>query len=76
MESVLGTAISNDIWFVVKIMVIIGMVLYSVFAFVIVRQVTHMIATLKVGFETPIRIFSFLHFFAALGLLILSFFIL
>jgi hypothetical protein len=72
MDSVLGATISNDIWFVVKIMVIVGLSLYCVFAFVIVRQVTHMIATLEVGFETPIRIFTFLHFFAALGLLILS----
>lgn len=72
MNSVLGASITNDIWIVVKIMVIVGLGIYNVFAFIIVRQVTHMIATLKVGFETPIRIFSYLHLFAALGLLILS----
>ena len=72
MGSVLGVTLDTQIWFVVKIMIIVGLSLYSIFAFVIVRQVTHMIATLSVGFELPIRTFAFLHFFAALGLLILS----
>lgn len=72
MNTVLGASITNDVCLIVKVMVIVGLGIYNVFAFIIVRQVTHMIATLKVGFETPIRIFSYLHLLAALGLLIFA----
>lgn len=61
-----------DVWIVVKAFSIIGLLLYNVFAFVVVKQVTHMTKTLKVGFEGPIILFSVLHMVAALALLVLS----
>ncbi len=66
----------TDIWFVVKIMFLIGMGLYLIFAFVIIRQTHHMTNTLQVGFETPIRLFAWLHLFAAIGLLLFAIFVL
>lgn len=61
-----------DLWFAVKIMFIIGMILYLIFGLVIIRQVGHMTKTLKVGFETPIRLLAWVHFFAAVGLFVFS----
>jgi len=61
-------AISADIWIVAKVFFLVGLSLYDVFAFVIVRQVDQMTKTLEVGFETPIRIFAFLHLIAAFSL--------
>ncbi len=68
MPGVLGAQISLDLWFVVKIMFMIGMALYCIFAFVVTRQVGHMTKTLEVGFETPIRLLAIVHLIASLAL--------
>ena len=52
---------SLSIWFFVKIAVLILLALYLVFALVVVRQMKLMTSTLKLGFETPIRILSYAH---------------
>lgn len=65
-------ALSADIWIVAKVFFLVGLSLYNVFAFVIVRQVDQMTKTLEVGFEAPLKIFAFLHLFAALALTLLA----
>ena len=50
-----------SIWFFVKIAVLILLALYLVFALVVVRQMKLMTDTLKLGFETPIKILSYIH---------------
>lgn len=55
------------VWEGIKILVWIGLGLYSLFAGIIVRQVMLMTDTLEVGFETPIRLIAILHLLFALG---------
>lgn len=50
-----------SIWFFVKIAALILLALYLVFALVVVRQMKLMTSTLKLGFETPIKILSYVH---------------
>jgi hypothetical protein len=50
-----------SLWFFVKIAILILLALYLVFALVVVRQTLLMTSTLKLGFETPIKILSYLH---------------
>lgn len=57
-----------------KGMTLIAVAVYVVFATVVVRQVYLMTQTLRVGFETPIKIIAWAHLFFALIVLLLSFF--
>lgn len=50
-----------SVWFIAKIFVLIALIIYIVFAWVIVRQVKLMTQTLEVGFEIPLRILAFAH---------------
>lgn len=50
-----------SVWLIVKIFVLLGLVFYFVFALVVVRQVQLMTETLEVGFETQLKILSYLH---------------
>lgn len=68
--------IGISIWSILKVFIIIFMVLYLIFAFVVVRQVQLMTDTLEVGFEGQLRFFSFLHLLFAAAVLIFSIFIL
>ena len=61
---------------VLKIFAIIALVIYVVFAFVVVRQVQLMVDTLEVGFERPIKILVAVHFVFAILVLVLAFFVL
>ncbi len=58
------------IWILVKIALTILLLIYLVFALVIVKQARIMTETLEIGFETPIKIISYLHFLFALGILV------
>lgn len=72
MPNLSPAALNVDLWIIVKAMFVIGMFLYLVFSFIVVRQVGHMTKTLQVGFETPLRIFAIAHFVAAVLLLVLA----
>lgn len=64
--------IGIDLWAVIKIMFLVGMLLYLVFGYIVIRQAGHMTKTLQVGFETPIRFFAWVHFFASVFLFALA----
>lgn len=55
-----------DIWFFAKIFSLFAILTYVVFASVVVRQVYLMTTTLKVGFETPIRILAWVNLATAI----------
>lgn len=55
-----------------KILVLIGMGLYTIFAGIIVRQEQLMAAVLEESFEPILRLLVILHFAASVGLLILA----
>lgn len=46
---------------------IIGLLIYLVFAVVIIRQVNQMVETLEVGFEMPIKLLAWTHLLVALA---------
>lgn len=65
-----------SIWPIVKIMFLVGLGVYVLFSFVVVRQVQLMTDTLEVGFETPIRLLAIVHLLVAVGVFILALLIL
>lgn len=68
--------IGPTVWMGAKIAVVFGFVIYAIFAFVVVRQVSLMTKTLQLGLEPTLKVFAYLHFFFALILLAISIFIL
>lgn len=63
-----------SIWLVLKIFFIIGLLVYLIFALVVVRQVRIMNETLDVGFEGVLTIISYLHLLFAIGVLAFALF--
>ena len=59
-------------WSLVKLGVIIFLVLYNIFAVIVVKQVRVMVNTLEVGFEKPVVIISFVHLAISLFVLLFS----
>ena len=65
--------IGVSVWLIVKVFFLIGLVIYLIFALVIVRQVNIMTDTLDLSFEVPIKVLAIFHFFFALGVLVIAF---
>ena len=65
-----------SVWLVAKVLVLIALAIYLVFAVVVVRQINLMIETVEVGFETPIRLLGWGHFLFAIGIFVLALIIL
>ena len=53
----------------IKILVLLGLSLYGVFAGILVRQEQLMANVLEEGFEPILRILTLIHFFGALGII-------
>ncbi len=66
----------SSIWLVAKILYLIALLIYSIFAGVVVRQVGLMIHTLEVGFELPIKLIAWGHLIFAVGIFLLAIIIL
>jgi len=66
----------NAIFLLVKAGLIIFLLIYVVFAAVVIRQARMMTDTLEVGFETQIKFLVLIHFALAVLALVLSFIIL
>ena len=65
-----------DIWFIAKGLFLVMLLIYVVFAIVVVRQVGLMTKTLEVGFEIPIKLLAWGHLFFAIGTFVLALLIL
>ena len=61
--------------FGLKIAIVILMAVYLVFAVIVVKQVRIMTRTLRVGFETPVRTFAYLHLLFAVVVFLYSLFL-
>lgn len=61
---------------IIKIGIILGLGLYTIFALILVRQEQLMESVLEEAFEPVLRILVWIHFLVSLGLLGLAFFIL
>ena len=66
----------TPLWAIVKIFFIIGLAIYLIFALVVIRQSQIMTDTVKLQFETPIKILALIHFLFALGIFIFALIIL
>lgn len=60
------------IWFFAKVLFLFAILVYVFFAAVVVRQVYLMTSTIKVGFETPLRLIAWLHIIFAIGIFLLA----
>jgi hypothetical protein len=60
------------IWLILKGVTIFGTVIYSIFAVVIVRQEHLMANVLEEGFEPILKILSYIHLVAAIGMIFLA----
>lgn len=74
MENFLTSGI--NIWVIIKVLVLILLGMYIIFAFVLTRQVKLMTKTLNLGFEGFVKLLGLIHlaftffvFFAALAIL-------
>lgn len=59
----------NLIWFGAKIFYLLGLLIYVIFAIVVVRQAKLMVATLNGALEAPVRLIAWIH----LGLAVMVF---
>jgi hypothetical protein len=64
--------ITSLVFLLVKALVVFGLGLYIIFAFVILRQEQLMAEVLKEAFEPVLRLVSVLHFIAAIAVFILA----
>ncbi len=64
------------LWFIMKTLTVLGFVIYSVFAAVMVRQEHLMADVLEEGFEPILRILTYIHLAAALFMILLALFLL
>jgi hypothetical protein len=60
----------------VKLLFIIGAILYVIFSFVVVRQITLMRQTVITSLSSVLQLLGYLHFVFAVGVVILFFIIL
>lgn len=65
-----------SVWLIIKIFFVIGLLVYLVFALVVVKQTNLMTSTISMGFETPIKALAYLHLVFAIFVLALAVFIL
>lgn len=68
--------ITSIVLITLKVFILVGLALYSVFAAIMIRQEQLMAAVLEEGFEPILRILTILHFAASVGLIILAIIIL
>lgn len=50
-----------NMWILIKAFTLVLLVMYLIFAFVIIRQVKLMTSTLQLGIEVPVKFLSYLH---------------
>lgn len=70
------TTVGLSIWSIVKILIFVFLLIYIVFAFVVVKQVKSMTVTLEVGFEKQLKLLSLLHLLFAIAVLVFAIIIL
>jgi hypothetical protein len=67
---------NEAIWVLMKYGLLAFLFLYIIFATVVIKQVSIMTQTVKMGFETFVKLLSIIHFIAAIAVFVLSFMLL
>ncbi len=63
----------QGVWLIVKIFFLVGLSVYLIFALVVVQQTRIMSETVKLDFESFIKILAIIHLLLAVGLLVFAF---
>ena len=61
-----------NIWFLIKILFLIGLVIYLAFAVIVIRQVGLMSKTVNGPLEVPIKSIVWIHLLVAIGVFLLA----
>jgi hypothetical protein len=61
-----------NIWIIIKILLLVVLGMYNIFAFVVTRQVKVMTDTLTLGFESVVKFLSFFHMMFAIFVFIVA----
>ncbi|MEJ2441782.1 MAG: hypothetical protein P8Y06_02590, partial [Patescibacteria group bacterium] len=64
--------IGVSVWLIIKVLVLLGLAIYAIFALVVLRQIQLMTDTLEVGFETPVRLLGVVHLAFSLLIFVLA----
>lgn len=68
--------VSFNLWFLIKILFVVGLALYLAFAVIVIRQIKMMSQVIEGIFVWPIKLISWIHLGAAIFVFILSILIL
>lgn len=68
----LPVAVPITVWVIVKIFFIIGLLVYNIFALVVLKQANIMTETISMGFELPIKLLAILHLIFAISILLFA----
>ncbi|MEK7472489.1 MAG: DUF5657 family protein [Patescibacteria group bacterium] len=60
------------IWSIIKVLILVFLLIYIIFAFVVVKQVKLMTVTLEVGFENQLKLLSIIHLLFAIAVLVFA----
>ena len=72
----MNLSIKSSFLTLTKIGLLFFLLIYIIFAFIVVKQVKLMTETLELGFEDSIRLIAFIHFIFSIIVFIVSLFIL
>ncbi|OGD53449.1 hypothetical protein A3J78_00180 [Candidatus Beckwithbacteria bacterium RBG_13_35_6] len=75
-EELLNKLLNVEIWSVVKVLFLLALGLYLLFALMIIKEVDLMSKTIKGVFNLPLKLIAFLHFCLSVAVFILAFVIL
>jgi len=71
-DQILKFFVNLDLWQIVKFVFLFGVVLYLVFAVVVIRQVKLMLDSLEIELEFLIRLIAWLYLFLVIGVFIIG----
>ena len=71
-EQLLQGILTLDVWGVVKFFVLFGLLLYIVFAVVVIRQVQLMSHSLNGTLDLPLRLIALIHLGLTVGVFLLA----
>lgn len=63
---------SFSIFWVVKFLFLIGLLIYIAFAVIVIRQVELMARTVNGGYEAPLKLIAFIHLISAVATFLLA----
>lgn len=72
MNNLINSIIGFSIWGVAKFLIILALIIYLIFAFVVVKQIKMMTKVVSGELDFPIKILGWLHFLFAICIIFLA----